>query len=616
MKRKLTIIFFLLISTMALGQEGIEFKTFSHAEFFKMIEQETDTLFELKNAIIEFRPETDSIYGKVRKLSNTVVEHTYTRTDTLYIDKEIRLDNVHFEHSGSLGIVGVFNHVVFNKSVALYGCSGIVINHCKFLKGFRIDPSRTVQNAYKLGIDWFNMQGINASDVKNIDLESNVFLGGLRAWMDFDNSQNAEALSLGISDSKIYLSKERGINVITGADIWTLSLNNNEFIDEEYLQIRAVRVNNFFVINNVFNNNPEFRAIQLQGFQNLGITNNTFKKTALFDFDNFTRHNRIQMNTFTNSFISSDGFRPFISSIRGKDSIRGFEFYQSKYIDEYRQSFAFQNLGAYNNEIKLLGQLKDLYNLQYDNVSANKAFISMKNLETQRLKYLYKQEPNFDTYFQWKVNQFLYLFSDYGTKPSKAIVFSVYVILLFALIYLFFPNSWDRHGRKRIVDRYTFFLKYMDKEAGIHEVYLEDQKEDLLEFADFKSIIEAKENKVPKIFTVTAMPLYKWAVSGTKLTASILNRVDIMKGTWNDLPQSERIWKSILLVGAFLIAVLYDIFIKMLNAVMLSINTFTTLGFGEIPIKGLPRYLAIIQGFIGWFMLTIFSVSLISQLLN
>ena len=55
---------------------------------------------------------------------------------------------------------------------------------------------------------------------------------------------------------------------------------------------------------------------------------------------------------------------------------------------------------------------------------------------------------------------------------------------------------------------------------------------------------------------------------------------------------------------------------KTLNALMLSINTFTTFGFGEIPIKGLPRYLAIIQGFIGWFMLTIFSVSLISQLLN
>ena len=89
-----------------------------------------------------------------------------------------------------------------------------------------------------------------------------------------------------------------------------------------------------------------------------------------------------------------------------------------------------------------------------------------------------------------------------------------------------------------------------------------------------------------------------------------------MKGTWQELPAHKRFWKSILLISAFLIAVLYDILIKMLNALMLSINTFTTLGFGEIPIKGLPRYLAIIQGFIGWFMLTIFSVSLISQLLN
>ena len=92
--------------------------------------------------------------------------------------------------------------------------------------------------------------------------------------------------------------------------------------------------------------------------------------------------------------------------------------------------------------------------------------------------------------------------------------------------------------------------------------------------------------------------------------------IDILKGTWNELPTRKKWWKGLLLIGAFIVAIAYDIIIKMLNALMLSINTFTTLGFGEIPIKGLPRYLAIIQGFIGWFMLTIFSVSLISQLLN
>jgi hypothetical protein len=192
----------------------------------------------------------------------------------------------------------------------------------------------------------------------------------------------------------------------------------------------------------------------------------------------------------------------------------------------------------------------------------------------------------------------------------------MYVILLFAFIYLFFPNSWDTHGKKRIMDRYAFFFKYMNKEAGIHEVYLEDKQKDMLEFKEFKTLAEQQGKTVPSFFMATALPLYKWAVSGTKISALLLKRVDIMKGTWSELPKSKRIWKSILLIGAFTIAVTYDIIIKMLNALMLSINTFTTLGFGEIPIKGLPRYLAIIQGFIGWFMLTIFSVSLISQLLN
>ncbi|HHZ65452.1 MAG TPA: hypothetical protein EYN38_09000 [Flavobacteriales bacterium] len=45
-------------------------------------------------------------------------------------------------------------------------------------------------------------------------------------------------------------------------------------------------------------------------------------------------------------------------------------------------------------------------------------------------------------------------------------------------------------------------------------------------------------------------------------------------------------------------------------------NTFTTLGFGEIPVKGIGRYIAILEGFLVWFLLSIFSVSLISQILQ
>ena len=50
-----------------------------------------------------------------------------------------------------------------------------------------------------------------------------------------------------------------------------------------------------------------------------------------------------------------------------------------------------------------------------------------------------------------------------------------------------------------------------------------------------------------------------------------------------------------------------------LNAVMLSLNAFTTLGFGNIPTVGVARYLCIIEGFLGWFLLSIFTVAIFNQ---
>jgi hypothetical protein len=56
-----------------------------------------------------------------------------------------------------------------------------------------------------------------------------------------------------------------------------------------------------------------------------------------------------------------------------------------------------------------------------------------------------------------------------------------------------------------------------------------------------------------------------------------------------------------------------NVIIALLNAFTLSLNSFVTLGFGEIPTKGAARYITIVEGFLGWFLLTLFSVALISQ---
>lgn len=60
---------------------------------------------------------------------------------------------------------------------------------------------------------------------------------------------------------------------------------------------------------------------------------------------------------------------------------------------------------------------------------------------------------------------------------------------------------------------------------------------------------------------------------------------------------------------------IYGFLISLLNAITLSLNSFVTLGFGTIPTRGLARYVCVLQGFIGWFLLSIFTVALINQVL-
>ena len=150
----------------------------------------------------------------------------------------------------------------------------------------------------------------------------------------------------------------------------------------------------------------------------------------------------------------------------------------------------------------------------------------------------------------------------------------------------------------------------------MNDIYLVEKKKELSEYEAFKKRIEDGKLELPRFFIAWSKPVYNAAMIGTKLTSKALKFTDILSGEWHSLSPSQKRWKNVQIGTYLVVGVGYDLSIRVLNALMLSINAFTTLGFGEIPIKGLPRYLAIIEGFIGWFMLTIFSVSLISQLLN
>lgn len=111
-------------------------------------------------------------------------------------------------------------------------------------------------------------------------------------------------------------------------------------------------------------------------------------------------------------------------------------------------------------------------------------------------------------------------------------------------------------------------------------------------------------------------PLYHFSLLYHQMAQWLYRRGEVLSGRWIDLKPAKKIAVSavvcttILLYGVFLVCV------RGVNALFLSINTFSTLGFGNIPVKGISRYTAILEGFIGWFLLSIFSVSLISQILK
>ena len=602
-----TFLTIILFNSLSFTQT-VNYKIYSDYEFFRMIEEEQDSIFSLKNAIVTHKNKNTSNLDSRSVQSNSDL----TKGDTTFINKAIELENVHFIQSENNSSAAL-NHIVFNRNVKILNSTAAFFNNCifngniEFLSDKALDEIE--ENVDKL------FYGYN-SDV----LFSNcIFRKSFT--LDIISIEVYEPLSVKILNSEFYPIKNKSSIEIAVNNIRSIIFEDNTIIGDSFFNFFIDTAGETYIANNNFGDvRFDFLKASINSAQLCAVEDNIFNKDLFLTIDNFNPDHVYRWNQWKNKVVTNYGYTIYMQHILDNDSTKTLKFneiFQSDSIfDTYKNKFRFENAKAYKYEMRLLGNFYDFYKAQHDKEFASDVYVELKNLETKRFKYLYHKNPSFDTFFTWKINSFLSVFSAYGTKPSNAIIFSFYVIIIFGFIYLFFPNSWDKHGRNRIINRYSFFIKYMNTNSGIHQVYLDDKNEQLMEYEEFKKFIESSNKTIPSFFTVTALPLYKWAISGTKLTAAFLRRIDIVNGSWNDLPSGKRFWKLILLIGAFLVAIVYDVFIKVLNALMLSLNTFTTLGFGEIPIKGLPRYLAIIQGFIGWFMLTIFSVSLISQLLN
>jgi len=191
-----------------------------------------------------------------------------------------------------------------------------------------------------------------------------------------------------------------------------------------------------------------------------------------------------------------------------------------------------QDEGAFEKLIYSYKALHSIYTQRGDLESMNACYAEMKDIQRRRLEHIYDTEGGFRNFFRWQLNNLLKVYTNHGTDPALAMVISVYVVIIFAFIYFFFPSEWDVASKSKLV-------------------------------GDFRHFIEKNESGYFRPFMKLA----------------------------------------------------FGFSLSMLNAFTLSLNSFITLGFGNIPTKGFARYVCVLEGFIGWFLLSIFTVALINQVL-
>ena len=104
--KKFVLICIVLFSLSGYSQQ-VDYKTYSYTELFKMIEEEQDSVFELKNAKILYVPETDSLnFGLNFIIKEGLLvgeaEVEAKRKDTIIINKELKFQNVQFASSSKV----------------------------------------------------------------------------------------------------------------------------------------------------------------------------------------------------------------------------------------------------------------------------------------------------------------------------------------------------------------------------------------------------------------------------------------------------------------------------------------------------------------------------------
>lgn len=614
----LVLLSFTVTNANCQAKGDIQDRKLSYQELLDEMANCTDSVYSLSNALIVFDNAKDQrfLMGEDSLLSANL--------DTVYINTPIVLKEVHFEKRDDT-FQPDFLKIRFQKSISLYNCeveAQLPFVNCVFDNDITIEDEPGSNYTYTLLFSQCILNGISNFHIysNRIDFQETIF----NAKVQFQNNHP----SRGPLSERCFIY----FKTCSFHDFITASFTKTwlEFSNCTFNPIN-VKGNGRYILGTsdassyltfshcLFDTTSKNYSLTPNGtFYSLRFYNNKFNIPLNIQestIEDLTMHNN-KFNALVN--MTNVNFQSYKSELFYDDLGGALSVYSNRQTELYRPTsyHHFSDTIAAERLFSMFRRLTDHFKHRGNRKDYNQMFVEMKDLETMQLEYYYHQNPSTSNFFTLKMNRFLKEFSAYGTDPVIAIIYSIKVILIFAVFYFFFHNDWDYSNNQKIGNRLRFILRYFKIDKGLIEI--EEAGKSYKNEAYLELLKESKTNKnqVPKFF----YSFTNWYLTSNRGSESIrnivLNRIDILKGTWAELDRAKQIRISFLSSLWFVLYLSYSILSKILNAITLSLNTFTTLGFGNIPTKGFSRYVVVLEGFIGWVLMTVFSVTLITQLLK
>ncbi|PLX13522.1 MAG: hypothetical protein C0598_03420 [Marinilabiliales bacterium] len=276
----------------------------------------------------------------------------------------------------------------------------------------------------------------------------------------------------------------------------------------------------------------------------------------------------------------------------------------------------------YNDLMSSYNKFNTLYLDRGDRISANASYVEIKNIETRHQAYLQKVSPSFNNLINYKLNEFLRYFSDYATNPGKSLIQSLYVLLFFTIIYMFSFSLWDGMNYRFYLNQFNIFSDYISTNDSIEEVIKKHKSkystEDTEDIQKILHSMKERGKRVPRLLRLFGQPLSFLGKFRLEVLPAIVNFLNFQPNSWESTKGFKKVWSGFMILLIALLFLVYILVVKFLNSLILSLNSFVVIGYGALPEQenSIAMYLTIIEGIIGWFLLTIFTITLLSQVLQ